>query len=463
MATTREQAEAYAYANRRMSTGLLRGADEARLDPRRRLNRALGAGVAVGILIMAGFGIAGWLGGGRGPGLPTDGAVVVGDSGDPYVVRDGTVHPALNLASALLVGGGEPTKVRRATLDEAPRGLPVGIPGAPDALPGADDLLHTPWTLCATPAETGGPPAETALYVSVPEAAATDGATVLAETEDGRLWLLAEGRRYALEPAIRDLLGLPADPVPLPLRIIATVPEGPEITVPAPAPGTGRAPEAGRLPFDAAVGDLARTGDTGAGPRYFQVRSDGLLRITELVHTLLARDAERLHEISPQQAGAAGRASAAGPGDRAWPEAVPEAQDPERNQPVCISTPPGSRPGDTPWRATVHLPPAMPDPAGIVPVAAGSGEPLGLLDRIYIPAGSGALVRATASAGAAGTHTLVTDSGIAYPLASPDTARLLGYDPARTPAMPRGYVGLLPAGPVLDPETAAQERAGGDR
>ena len=65
MASTREQAEAYAYENRRRTTSLIRGADEARLDPRRRLNRALSGGVAIGILIMAGFGIAGWLGGMR--------------------------------------------------------------------------------------------------------------------------------------------------------------------------------------------------------------------------------------------------------------------------------------------------------------------------------------------------------------------------------------------------------------
>jgi type VII secretion protein EccB len=464
MVTTRELAEAYSYANRRMSTSLLRGTDEARLDPRRRLNRSLGSGVAVGVLIMAGFGIAGWLGGGSGPDLPTSGAVVVGDGGDPYVVQDGVVHPALNLTSAMLVGGGQLTEVRQETLDEAPRGLPVGIPGAPDALPDADDLVDADWTLCAVPAETGADPAETALYVSVPGVTAGEGAeaTVLVETEDGGLWLLTEGRRYAVRPAIRDMLGLPVEPVRLSREIVATVPEGPEITIPEPGPGAGQEPTAG-LPFDALVGDVAHTEDGGTGRQHFVVRPDGLVPVSELVHTLLAGDAGEDHEISVSDAARAPRSEEGGdpPGDPAWPQALPVAAELERDQPVCVSTPPGSEPGDAPWRATVHLPQTMPEPEDVTPVEAAGGERLGLLDRIYVPAGSGALVRATTSAVGSGTYTLITDGGLAYPLASPDAVERLGYVPAEAPSMPTAYVSLLPSGPVLDPRAAGEEQRGG--
>ncbi|MDT0341291.1 type VII secretion protein EccB [Streptomyces litchfieldiae] len=462
MATTREQAEAYAYANRRMSTSLLRGADEARLDPRRRLNRSLSAGIAVGVLVMAGFGVAGWLGGGRGPALPANGAVVVGDSGDSYVVAEGVAHPALNLASALLAGGGQLTEVRQATLDEAARGLPVGIPGAPDALPEADDLLDGDWTLCATPAETGGDPVQTALYISVPGVPTGDaggsGPTLLVETEDGGLWLLTGGRRHAVEPAVRDLLGLLRQPVRLPAGIIATVPEGPEITIPDPGSGTGEEPAA-ELPFEATVGDIAHTDDNGEARQYYLVRRDGLVPISGLVHTLLSGEAERDHLISFSDAAQAPRSSG-DPGNPAWPQEVPEAQVLERNQPVCVSTPPGSQPGNAPWRATVHLPGTMPAPEDTVPVEAQDGGRLGLLDRIYLPAGSGTVVRAVTSAGTGGTHTLITDGGTAYPLSSPDAVERLGYDPARAPSMPTAYVDLLPVGPVLAPEAAAQEREG---
>lgn len=463
MATTRELAEAYAYEHRRRVTALLRGADEAQHDPRRRLNRALGGGVAIGILIMAGFGIAGWLGGGRGPQLPDTGAVVVGDDGDRYVVSDGTVHPALNLASALLVGGGEVTRVRQATLDEAPRGLPVGIPGAPDALPDAGDLRDGAWTLCAVPAESGGPPAETALYIAVPGVAPRGeqpaGSTVLARQDDGALWLLTEGRRYALTENVRDLLALRrAEPVPLPREFIATLPEGPALEIPEPGPDAGAEPEVA-LPVPAAVGDLAHT--TGGAPQFYLVRPDGLVSLSELVYTLLLPGAAEDHELSAADAARAPRSEQPAPGDRSWPDALPAAQDPARNQPVCVSTPPGAEPGDAPWLATVHLPRTMPEPAGVTPVTAGGGR-LGLLDRIYLPAGSGAVVRATTSAAAGGAYTLVTDSGTAYPFASPDAVERLRYQPAEAPSVPKTFVGLLPTGPVLDPDRAAREHPAAD-
>ncbi|WP_129837678.1 type VII secretion protein EccB [Streptomyces sp. RFCAC02] len=460
MATTREQADAYAYENLRRSTGLLRGAEEAVLDPRRRLNRALAGGTAFAILLMAGFGIAGWLGGGRGPGLPSAGAVVVGTDGNSYVVSDGTVHPALNLSSALLVGGGELTKVRQATLDGAPRGLPVGIPGAPDALPEPDRLLDGAWTLCATPAETGGRPTETVLYVSVPGVAppaGEAGSTVLVRADDGGLWLLTEGRRYAVTETVRGLLGLQGvRPVELPREVVATVPEGPEITVPRPS-GAGEVPRV-RLPFDAVVGDLAHSGAAGANPRYYLVRPDGLVAISPLVYALLEATAGADHELDGTRAATAPRSGEPAPGDEAWPDALPAAQEPGRDQPVCVSTPPGSRPGDAPWAATVHLPDRMPEPAGLTPVRSADGDRLGTLDAVWVPAGSGAVVLATASGGTGGTYTLITDAGVAFPFTSAEAVQRLRYAPGDAPSMPRAFVDLLPAGPLLDPEAAAREQ-----
>ena len=48
MATTKEQAEAYGYEGRRQATTLVTGQDEARTDPRRRINRVTAAGVLIG-------------------------------------------------------------------------------------------------------------------------------------------------------------------------------------------------------------------------------------------------------------------------------------------------------------------------------------------------------------------------------------------------------------------------------
>jgi hypothetical protein len=311
------------------------------------------------------------------------------------------------------------------------------------------------------PSETGGAPVATALYVSVPGVSppAGAGATVLVQADDDALWLLTEGRRYALEPAVRDLLGLPRQPVRLPREIIATVPEGPRITIPD-AGAAGGAPDAD-LPFDAAIGDLAHTRD-GTVPQYFLVRPDGLVPVSGLVHTLLAGQAGADHAIGVAQAARAPRSAGAAPGDPAWPQGLPVAAELQRDQPVCVSTPPGGRPGDAPWQATVHVPPALPEPPDAPPVEAADGGRLGLLDRIHVPAGSGAVVRATASAGSGGTHTLVTDGGTAYPFVSADAVTRLGYDPAGAPSVPSAYVRLLPAGPLLDPAAAAREQRGGN-
>ena len=212
MATTKEQAEAYGYEGRRQATTLVTGQDEARTDPRRRINRVTAAGVLVGVLVMAGFGIAGFLGAGRGPALPESGAVLVSGSGDRYVVVDGRLHPALNLASALLVGGGTITQVRPAGLDALPRGLPVGIPEAPDALPAPDRLSIAPWTVCAVPSGAATLPPEVTVRVGAPEpgAGAVDaGQAVLATGPDGTRWLLNQGRRYRLGDDAARLVGRP--------------------------------------------------------------------------------------------------------------------------------------------------------------------------------------------------------------------------------------------------------------
>ncbi|MGD9483848.1 type VII secretion protein EccB [Streptomyces sp. TRM70308] len=465
MATTREQAESHAYENRRQTTSLLRGADEALHDPRRRLHRSLAGGVAVGILIMAGFGIAGWLGGGDGPDLPGNGAVVVSGSGDRYVVSDGTVHPALNLSSALLVGGGKLTEVRPDALADAPRGLPLGIPAAPDALPGAGDLSDDPWTVCAVPATDGRADARTHLYVGVPGAAPPPArrgprasATVLTRSPGNTLWLLAEGRRYRLAEGIGDALGLQrAERVPLSDTLLATVPEAPAISTPDNP--RGAAPNA-PLPVPAAVGDLAHSDLGGVNPQYYLVRPDGLVSVSELVYTLLRTTEVTEHELTPAQAASAPRSGDRPPGDPAWPERLPEATAPDRNQPLCVTTPPGSAPGDAPWEATVHLPERLPEPPGLAPVAPADGSALGELDAVYVPPGRGAVVRATASAGTGGTYTLVTDGGTAYAFASPEAVERLRYTPGEAPAVPKSYVALLPHGPVLDPRAAAVEHRG---
>lgn len=459
MATTREQAEAANYEGRRQATSLMTGVDEARRDPRRRVNRVTVAGVLIGVLVMAGFGIAGFLGAGRGPALPDAGAVLVSGSGDRYVVVEGRLHPALNLASALLVGGGRLTTVRPAVLGALPRGLPVGIPDAPDALPPAAGLSHAAWTVCVVPSGAPSLPPEVTVRVGVAEPAGDvvgPGRAVVARGVDGVAWLLADGRRHRLADQVPALLGLRrATPVPLPAAVLDTVPEGTPIAVPALPPAGAAVPGA---PEPWRSGDVVRVGADGPGRPAFVLLPDGLAPVSDLTATLLVAAGAPERPATAAQVGAAAASPAPAPGGPDWPETVPEPVAPERDQPLCLSTTPGEPAGDAPWAVRLSLP-GTPEVPGQPPVHATGGDVPGAADAVVVARG-GALVRATTSGGGDGALTLVTDAGLRFAVPTPDAAVRLRYDPATAPAVPAPFVALLPAGPALDPDTAAREFTG---
>ena len=329
MATTKEQAEAYGYEGRRQATTLVTGRDEARTDPRRRVNRVTAAGVLVGVLVMAGFGIAGFLGAGRGPALPESGAVLVSGSGDRYVVVDGRLHPALNLASALLVGGGSVTQVRPAGLDALPRGLPVGIPEAPDALPSPERLSAAPWTVCAVPSGAATLPPEVTVRVGAPEpatGAVGAGQAVLATGPANTPWLLNQGRRYRLgDDAARRVGQQRATPLTLPAEILDLLPEGPPIAAPGVA-GPG-APAAG-VPRTWVVSDVVRVQAGGSVRESLAVLPDGVVPVSELTAALLVSAGSNEVAADPATAASARRSRTAALGDPGWPEAVPRARRP---------------------------------------------------------------------------------------------------------------------------------------
>lgn len=461
MATTKEQAEAYGYEGRRQATSLMTGRDEARHDPRRRLDRVGAAGVLVGVLVMAGFGIAGFLGAGSGPALPTAGAVLVAGSGDRYVVVDGHLHPALNLASALLVGGGRLAEVRPRALDSLPRGLPVGIPSAPDALPPADRLSAAPWTVCAVRTGAVTLPPRVTVRVAAPEpvaGAVDDAHAVLALGADGEVWMFRGGRRYRLaDDAARRVVVARATPLPLPAEVLNLLPEAPPLAAPRIA---GRGTPAAGVPRSWVVSDVVRVQAGDTRRESFVVLPDGVASISELTAALLVSAGSTEVATDPATAGTARRSAAGEVGDPSWPEVVPRPVGPQLDQPLCLSTTPGAPAGDAPWVVRTSLPGVVLAP-GEQPVYTARGDAPGVVGRIVVPRGAGALVRATASSGGDGALTLVTDTGQRFAVPTPDAATRLHYDPAAARAVPAPFVTLLPAGPALDPEQAAREFTGG--
>ncbi|MFI5913179.1 type VII secretion protein EccB [Dactylosporangium sp. NPDC051541] len=456
MATTRDHVAAYDYESRRRVTSLVRGEDEAGQDPQRRLNRTLVGSAVIAVLVMAGFGIAGLLGGGSGPSLPDSGAVLVKGSGDRYVLVDGVLHPALNLSSAMLVGGNKPIEVRASALDGKRRGLPVGIPGAPDGLP--QRLTTGPWTVCVLP--SGSQVVRPEILVLAGPAAPAEGelggnAAVLAE-DAGTTWLITQGRRYRLTGNTRAVLGLQdARSMAVPARVLDTLPEGPEIA--GPTVQHGGAP-ATALSVKANIGDVIQTELAGQRPSYSLVQADGLTPITPLTATLLTAAGSKL--VKSTAAVDAVGSKGAVPGRPGWPKEVPQAVDPVRGQPLCVSTTPGTPPGDAAWAATVSMPAAMPSVASAPPIATKLGTDSFLATSVAIVPGTGVLAQATTTAGQDGGYNLVTEAGQRFPIVSAEAVARLQLNAGAAARVPLPFVALLPSGPTLDPTAAAQEYVG---
>ncbi len=412
VASTRDQLEAYTYEGRRQVTSLMVGSDEAIADPRRRINRVTIGSVVIAILVMAGFGIAGFLGGGRGPDLPESGAVLLKGSGDRYVVVDGRVHPALNLASALLTGGGTLTEVRQRALDTKPRGLPIGIPGAPDALPTKQQLTNGPWTMCVVPSQSMSVPPAVTLVIGDPapaEGVLGKNAGTIVQDPAQQHWLIAHGRRFKFTGNSQVVLGLQrASAARIPAEALNTIPQGPDLAEPALPDGRDRAPSF-TLPVSAATGDVAQ-----ADGQHFVVQSDGLSPISEPAFLLLAAGGSRKLTLPSAAVFSAPQSKRPVPDQRGWPDEVPEVTDLERDHPLCVSTTPGEPAGDAAWQVRVSAPPSVPRRT---PVGSKSGDVPGIVSEVVIAPGTGALVRGTSAAGQDGVYTLVTDAGQRYPSA----------------------------------------------
>jgi hypothetical protein len=93
-------------------------------------------------------------------------------------------------------------------------------------------------------------------------------------------------------------------------------------------------------------------------------------------------------------------------------------------------------------------------PVSLPAVVAGASGGGGV--RVAVPPGGGRLVRDLPVPGAAdGTVYLITDLGVRYPLPSKEVVSKLGYGSVIPLPVPSLLLGLVPAGPVLDPAAAA--------
>lgn len=459
MPTRRDQLQAYQFMMQRVTSALIVHETDPEMTPLRRGVGAVFAGVMITVLVAAGFGVYGVFTGVGGTSWKTDGAVVIErETGATFVYRAGELQPTLNYASARLLTSGDkvgPHRVAGADLAGLPRKPAVGIPGAPASLPPADRATATPWTMCSVLGRNlaGGPMTTTTLMVgqSMPGGAPLGQRAILArDSSDGTVYLVWNNHRYRItDPAvIRSVFGAQATPVDAGTAWLNGLPVGQDLGR-IDVPGQG-APSAVLSGF--AVGDVVYY-PLSRGVQYHLVRQEGLAPLTELqVRILSGQYSVQPKEIPAAAANAAPTSTALAPaeGEAAPPSMPPElAAVAEDSAVLCAQT------HDARTDPSISIggdPQAM---SAAIATSVESGTGTKLADRVLVPAGSVAVVRVLPSATApTGAYTLVTDTGLRYPVPSEEVLGQLGYATDSAVDMPAALVQRIPEGPTLDPGAA---------
>ncbi|MFD9594194.1 type VII secretion protein EccB [Kitasatospora sp. NPDC059973] len=463
MQSKRDQVQAHLFVMGRLATGMLRGEPDAPDAPTGRTSRGIVTGIVIAVLACLIAAVYGVLVPGGATGWKKPGTLVlVKESGARYLYLDGTLHPLLNETTARLIAGEQLTvdQVSVRSLAGTPRGTPLGILGAPDGLPAPDRLATAPWLACAAlrPGPSGArrPQLAVAVDPTTRGTALTDNQALLVTAPDGTTHLLWHGRRLRLDTHNGARLALgqsTATAQPVPQAFLNALPAGPDLAAPDIDQRGTPGPDLATRPTR--IGQLF----TGPGGDPYLLTSAGLTPLTTMAFELLRNDS-RTQQIAYQ--GAAVTPAALRPADlaahsappataatptTALPTTPPELLTAPQGRDVCAEL----RPGDPAPTTAVTL---LDDTAlqGPAPAAQpGVEAACATADTIAVRPGGGALVRALSTAGTGTTLYLVTDTGVKYPLPSPEVAKQLGYGEVAPPGLPEALLTLLPTGPSLDP------------
>lgn len=452
MASRQDQLHSHQFAVQRVVAAMVAGDADPIRSPTRRLAGASLAGVLVGALCLAAVAVYGVLAPGGGTGWRSQGTIVVEkETGARYVYLDGTLHPMLNYASALLLAGtaggaARPVTVSRHAIEGIPRGARLGIPGAPDSLPGADRLLSGAWTVCSASAGS-------TLYIGQ---SGTGGRPLggneglLLRPASGDAWLVWHGHRHRLSDFALGALAWRGQPIgQVAPALLNAVPEGPPLAAPA-VPGLGGPSKA---PF-ASAGQVLVVRPAGGTPQYLVAVPDGLAAISQVQANLLLAEPEIAAvqrrsgaiELPPDSYTTAPVSAplTPAPGALAPPPTMPALVRPSTvDGQVCASV------ADARTAPSVAV--DVPPPAAPPSAAAATGG----VDRVVVPPGRGAIVEAVAAPDAPnGALSLVTDLGVRYPVPGAAVLGTLGYGAVPPVRLPAGLVALLPSGRALDPAAA---------
>lgn len=466
MASKRDQLHAYQFLVQRVVSALVTRETDPEQPPFRRPVNAAFGGIAIAVIALAAVGVYGMLNpGGNQAWADGKKVVVEEETGTRYVYLDGRLHPVQNYTSALLALGdhAETVSVSRDSLAGVPRGPRIGIPDAPDALPAAEGLLGDGWTICSQPQpDLTGTVVPTSVLMVGRQTTGGHGlgdAAVLADVpETGERYLILNGYRHLIDKPDQLAVGLA-------LRATAAVRVSPAVieSIPAGLP-IGPIPVAQMGKPAKVARDGIRAGQlfavsTSRGVQFYLAEVGQLRPITELQY-----DIQRAYQATaaaypgatPEalpmgliEASGAPQPSVAAPKPGDPPSVRPDFVRTDDSVTLCLTYAPGD---EVP---TVTLSPEMPavDPLTSTPRRTGHGA--ALADQVVVPAGHAAVVEAVQAAETPrGTYLVITDQGIAHPLASKEVLAVLGYEGVEPVRVPAGLVARIPVGSGLSHEAA---------
>ncbi|MGW1680125.1 type VII secretion protein EccB [Saccharopolyspora sp. NPDC002376] len=447
MQTQRDHVHAYQFLMGRMSSALVLGDPASAEVPARRALVGINIGLVLAVLIAIGFGIYGWLVPGGNKSWQAQGAIVVEkETGTRYVNVGGVLHPALNHASAKLLQGPNATSSKvallsRASLADAPRGAPMGIPDAPQTLPPAQDLVGSHWLTCLPGDAAPGPSLN--FDPDVPTAPLPPDRYVLVESPAGAQYLLWGGAKHQVaDPTVPIALGMAnVRPVRAPQPWLDALPDGP-VLAPARIDGRGTpGPTIGGGTYQ--VGQLFEQRAVNGAVQMFVLLSEGLAPVSRTEFVLL--DAVP-GSPEPAQIDAAAVASAPRSADRSLTSRLPELsgarwQDHGANA-ICLRQVPV---GPRVVSEVVFAGPEAAGPGGGVHLRPGTGV---VVAALPIPPGRRVPDRY-----------LITE-GHRYPLPDDDSMRALGYSGVPVRPMAKDLLATVPSGPALSPAAAGAARKG---
>lgn len=301
MQTQRDHVHAHTFMMGRLSSALVEGnSTNAQLPGRRPLIGML-LGIILAVLVVAGFGVYGWLRPGGSKEYKQKGAILVEkETGTRYVYLGGKLHVTPNMTSAMLLEGSSAhvELISRDSLKDVARGPALGIADAPQTVPTPGDMVRGPWLAClpGSVVDRTGDAMGLNLNPSAPATPLADDAFTVVRSSGGTTYVVAQGHKYPVgsDSVLVALGATNARPIPAPDSWLQWLPTGDTLNPPSiPNAGAPGPQIAGR---SRPVGTLFRQRASGRDP-LFVLLDDGLAPISHTAF-LLANAVDGAHVVS---------------------------------------------------------------------------------------------------------------------------------------------------------------------